>query len=294
MRFLKKPKLNNELLQGLIHRNLDVGDIDDAIRLLESVNYSRLASYWHDYRNSDSNGSFMFNSGTSLETIVRHYEFDRELRLIVFGAIERFEVQLRVAIASTLSTEYDDPFIHLNPTIMKDRSRWAATIARVHKEYASSTEDLARHHKAVYPEYFLPPIWVSVEMATFGGLRHLYQNLSRRADRQRISIRFGMNEGVFESWLAHIETVRNVCAHHARLWNRKFATKPKLPAKIYFGSQMEFNSEPSALSTIYNTILILDYVNRSQQSDRSLKSRVLRLIDDYSIIEASKMGFPEA
>ena len=38
--------------------------------------------------------------------------------------------------------------------------------------------------------------------------------------------------GSFKSWLHNLVYVRNICAHHARLWNRSLGIKPKIMKNI--------------------------------------------------------------
>jgi hypothetical protein len=51
------------------------------------------------------------------------------------------------------------------------------------------------------------------------------------ADKQDISDFFALHHSVFVFWLHTLSYVRNICAHHARLWNREFAIKPEILLK---------------------------------------------------------------
>ena len=45
-----------------------------------------------------------------------------------------------------------------------------------------------------------------------------------------VAARYGLNNGrVFASWLRSLNYLRNVCAHHSRLWNRNIVDQPRLP-----------------------------------------------------------------
>jgi abortive infection bacteriophage resistance protein len=185
-----------------------------------------------------------------------------------------------------------DPFVHLDPTHTKNRGRWANTIARVHSEYVASNEEFARHNKLKYGEYHLPPIWVTVELMTLGGLRHLYQNWSNRPDRQIIAKRYGLEEVVFDSLLEHLETIRNFCAHHSRLWNRHITKTPKLPKNLLVPMKVKFNFEPKAIPNIYNTILLLDYVDNFISGEQKLLPAVEKLLESFPEVDQAQMGFP--
>lgn len=291
MKFEKEALTTEQLVAGLAARNMDVGNHAWATRLLDSINYYRLATYWYQYRVTKESGEHTFQPGTSLQRIHRIYQFDSELRGLLFKSIESFEISFRKQLAAHLALKYD-PFVHLDPTRMKDRKRWANTISRVHNEYAASNEEFARHNKTKYGEYHLPAIWVTVELMTLGGLRHLFQNWAERADRQAIAQCYGLEEPVFDSLIEHLEAIRNICAHHSRLWNRHITKGPKIPKKLSAPTTGQFNHRPQAVPNVYNTIILLDYVEHFISGEQLLFESVANLLDLYPEIEPTQMGFP--
>ena len=291
MKFEKEALSTEQLVATLVERQMNVGDHTWATSILDSINYYRLATYWYEYRITNASGEHTFRPGTSLAHVHRIYQFDSDLRGLLFRAIESFEVSFRKNFASHLALTYE-PFVHLNPTFVKDRGRWANSISRIHSEYHASSEEFARHNKEKYGEYHLPAIWVTVELTTLGGLRHLYQNWANRADRQIIAQKYGLEEAVFDSLIEHLETIRNVCAHHSRLWNKHIAKKPKLPKKLMGTSTGAFNFDSKSLPKIYNTILLLDYVDYFISCKQTLMESVVQLLNLYPEVDRSQMGFP--
>lgn len=259
---------------------------------MNSINYYRLATYWFQHRNTDENGHHIFRQGISLKEIHGLYLFGGELRGLFFKSIESFEISLRTQLAAHLALKHD-PFVHLDPTRMKDRKRWANTISRVHSEYAASNEEFARHNRSKYGEYHLPAIWVTVKLMTLGGLRHLYQNWVERADRQAISQQYGLEETVFDSLLEHLETVRNFCAHHSRLWNLHITKSPKIPRKLPAPLTADFNFRSQALPNVYKTIILLDYVDHFVSGKLMLFESVCKILDSYPEVVPTQMGFPQ-
>lgn len=47
--------------------------------------------------------------------------------------------------------------------------------------------------------------------------------------RASVSENLGVSPVVLESCLVMLNTVRNICTNHGRLWNRTLGTKPKIP-----------------------------------------------------------------
>src|SRR5690606_30859026 len=103
----------------------------------------------------------------------------------------------------------------------KHRNAWAHEIRR-------SRETFFCHFSNNYDEA-LPPLWAAVEVLTFGQLSQWYANSRHSKDRNRVARQFGMDEKIFTSFLHHLTPVRNLCAHHARLWNRELTLLPVLP-----------------------------------------------------------------
>ena len=67
----------------------------------------------------------------------------------------------------------------------------------------------------------LPPVWAVCEVMSLGLLSRWYANLKPMATRTAIASVYGLDQRVFESWLHHLTLIRNACAHHSRLWNRR-------------------------------------------------------------------------
>lgn len=85
-------------------------------------------------------------------------------------------------------------------------------------------EQIRRARKSPFIEHYLNhyqylPIWVGVEVLDFGSISVLYTGLKGR-QQQQISKLYGVNNAkVFASWLRSLNYIRNICAHHGRLWN---------------------------------------------------------------------------
>ena len=70
------------------------------------------------------------------------------------------------------------------------------------------------------------PVWALTELLELGQLSVLYRGL-RQQDAEEIALAFGApTKRIMVSWLASLNYVRNVAAHHARLFNRKLQHAP--------------------------------------------------------------------
>ena len=90
-----------------------------------------------------------------------------------------------------------------------------------------SREDFIKHHK---DNGLIPiPIWVICEVWDFGALATLYEGMLEN-DQNKISRKYGIQNGrIFYKWLQVMGEIRNVCAHHSRLWNRNILNVPTYP-----------------------------------------------------------------
>ena len=77
----------------------------------------------------------------------------------------------------------------------------------------------------------MPPLWVVCEIMSLGHLSTFYQNIKRPHDRNLIAKEYCLDEKVLTSFLHHLSHVRNLCAHHSRIWNRRFTITIRLPKK---------------------------------------------------------------
>ncbi len=74
----------------------------------------------------------------------------------------------------------------------------------------------------------LPPIWIAVEIMSFGDIVRIFRSYDSNLTRE-FSAEIGIPDRVLESWLLSLNYIRNICAHHSRLWNRELSIKPLLP-----------------------------------------------------------------
>ena len=257
MAYSKPWRSYEEQLDMLISRGLAVTDRSKALEYLQRIGYYRLSGYWFPFRERsgplillDQHGRKParkkckettialddFKPGATFENAVRLYVFDKKLRLLAMDALERIEIALRVDISHTLGKL--DPFAYLRPEMFHDafsrevnngrgvtrQHEWLGKHARLIND---SREEFVRHNKA---KYGLPlAIWVACEVWDFGTLSRLYAGM-RVAEQDAISARYGIHSGrVFATWLRSLNYLRNVCAHHGRLWNRNIVDQPKLP-----------------------------------------------------------------
>lgn len=226
-----KPPLSiADQVGKLVVRGLE-GDPAKMTRILESVNYYRLSGYTYPFRDHTNDH---YRPGTSIDLIWNLYTFDQQLRLLCFKAIETFEVFLRKQLSFYHSITTNDPFAYVNVNaadeqkheqFLDDIRRAYTKRGRQGQRVLNSKDDFVIHFFNTYEGDHLP-LWMMVEVVSFGTLVTYYRYYLPQAERETLSNTFGITPSIFNKWLSAVQEVRNICAHHGRLWNRRIRSEP--------------------------------------------------------------------
>jgi abortive infection bacteriophage resistance protein len=288
-----KPALTlDQQIDLLRARGMLISDLAQAKQHLSHINYYRLRAYWLPLEHADpGDGRHAFKPNSEFSSVLACYSFDRALRLLLMDAIERIEISLRTRFAQVLSLRYG-PFAHEESAHFKQHPLWQKSRDELSKEYARSRETFAEHYRNQYPHLPSPPLWVACELMTLGHLSRWLQNLRVPKDRQTIADAYGLDEKVLVSFAHHLTVVRNHCAHHGRVWNRKFAVKMLIPGKKPHGLSTSFH--PAEDRRIYNTLAMLAHLVGVINPTSDWKQRLQTLVQNTPAIDVRDMGFPPA
>ena len=215
---------------------MEICDDEFARRALREIGYYRLSGYSYPYRAVQAETGLLsdnFIEGTTIEKVVKLYRFDQELRAVTGLQLAKIEIVLRVMISHELGRV--DPYIHLSPHKLGKKA-WDKVNVRPTEQYSEwldkyslsvvrSNEDSVIHYKKKYDAIL--PVWVAVHVLDWGGLRLLY-GFARDEQRKAIAQQLNISESQLSSWLHCLNEVRNVCAHHGRLYSRTFPKSPML------------------------------------------------------------------
>lgn len=264
-----------------------VADRDDLIRHLQDVGYYRLSGYWHIHKKHD--GSDKFWEGTTFECVWETYVFDRQFRLVVLDAVERVEVYMRTQLAYLLA-EQTGPFGFLDQANLPrlKRERYERFMAKCHDAYerARGGEPFAKHfHDKYGDKHDLPPYWMLVNVMDFGMVVTLYKGAPVPV-RKAIADDLGVSTKVLDSWLVTVNTVRNICAHHGRLWNRVIGNPPMIPRAKEWHEPFEVRNDK-----IFGTLTVLSYLLERLAPDTGWRDRLLVLVRGLSVRNQGRMGF---
>ena len=287
MRYNKQPTDITTQLAMLKHRGLIVSDEDMAIKQLASISYFRLASYWKLYETDTVTHQFI--NGTRLEDVVSLYNFDKELRTIIFTAIQDIEVALRTRIIHFFSLEHG-AFWFMDATKFNNLSIFNACLENIQNELSRSREEFLQEHFARYDSPSMPPVWKTLEVVSFGNLSKLYANMKDNDVKKKVAKSMGLPKYEYmESWMRSITVLRNCCAHHGRIWNRRYPTMPQMPARLPLAWADTSRVRPMKL---YAQLCVILYLEQSIVPNSNIKDKLLKLLADYPQVSVRRMGFP--
>jgi abortive infection bacteriophage resistance protein len=219
-----KPSLTySQQVDLLKSRGLIVKDHSAAERCLKQVSYYRFSAYCLPFEVS----RHKFKSNVTFEQIAKLYEFDRRLRFLIDEALEIIEITVRAITSHEMAQKYG-PFFHEEAANFYVTFGHEAWVAKVHEEAIRSREVFIAHYKSKYDGFPKLPIWVAVEIMSFGSISLLIDNL-KREDQEILAKQLGLHTTLLMSWLHTFAYVRNICAHHARLWDRRLSIPMKAP-----------------------------------------------------------------
>lgn len=282
MNYLELPHTYQEQVGLLQTSGLGISDKNHAIALLKQIGYYRLNTYGLPFQSKQDR----YNGQTQIEDIERLHNFDRDLRNIYLATVSRIEIPLRTRIAYFLARQYG-PFGYLLETNFSKYFNHSQWLSHVQIELDRSKEIFIQNFKHEYQKQSHGlPLWMLVEVMSFGSLSLLFSGL-KNDDQAEIAMEFSIHCKVLRSWLHCLVYTRNICAHHARFWNRILAIRPLIPKKTE-----EWQSPfPIDNSKVFSIFTITNYLLKEISPDYDLKSKLLELFAHYPSINSSKMGF---
>lgn len=242
-----KPWLSSaDQVRLLQQRGLQITDIAAAELFLGHVNYYRFSGYCLAFESTRHS----FVAGATFDQVLAAYQFDLALRDLITEALEVIEVDLRTAIAQTFGRQHG-AFGHTDPTNFYSAAGHLAWLTRIREEAQRSSELFVTHCARTYAEFPDLPVWMVTEVMSFGALSKMFHQMKKK-DQAAVAGRYGLQAQTLVSWMHHLVYVRNLCAHHSRLWDRSWAIKPQLPAgKDWQAPRVRGNAR------LYSTLLLI-------------------------------------
>jgi abortive infection bacteriophage resistance protein len=302
--YTKRHLSLDEQLELLISRGLNVPNHLRAKQLLGEIGYYKVSGYSYPFRaiSSVDNSGFVkraefFQPDVDFETIIKLYQFDSQLRVLLFQALANFELNLRSFLAYELGKI--DPYFHLHRgnldsrTSNKEHVNWMSFYYR--DKDRSKTKDFVKHFDTRYGGEM--PIWVAIEVMQFGTVKKLLELLSDR-EKSIVAERIGINsKPLFQNLVTSFLDLRNQCSHLSIIWNAKHG--PDLNSfERHWGDKPElFHVDETQKNKLYGKLVALIQISRFLDSASEFPNKIKTLIEAFPAVPVvspeADMGFHE-
>ena len=255
-----------------------IPDREHAAHYLRHIGHHRLSSYWRPFLlQSTHSTDHVFQKGVDFGHVIAYYTFDGYLRSTLTEALGQIEVSARALWAGQLAAEGGEK-AHLNPNLFTGQ------------EYRKNLPELEQSYQRIAergnPDWNDATIWEVTEAMSFGQLSKWYGTVADRQIRRAIAKSYHVNPRILLSILRNLAHLRNICAHHGRLWNRSLRTGLVVPNAV--ASYCNVNAEDQ----LYNRLVIIAFLVGIIDPENYWKSELVDLMDAYRIIDKDRMGFP--
>ncbi len=280
-------------IKQLQSEGLIIPDIAQAAKTLEHIAYYRLRAYWIIFETSADPRKFQ--PKTHFNDILNLYLFDEELRTLILSLIAKIEISLR-ANFSNLSINFNNPHFYLEHSNFKQFDIYIRSLSKTQSSLKNNKDELfIAHYLSKYTIPQLPPVWSVAEILTIGELYHWIINLHDGVLDNIAKIYGFSSREVFISGLERLSIIRNVCAHHNRLWNRVIVKKQLKQVKQKNSLSEALSQDKDSNKTFYGTFCYIIYL--LSQIDVNIVNQVIpqfnSLISKYQI-DLKLMGFPKS
>lgn len=276
----------SEQIEQLERRGLLFSSKEKSEHLLSVISYYRLSGYW--YPLLEDKKKHVFKANATFEAAFDLYKFDRELRQLINCELEKIEVAIRAKMIYHLSLGLDSNWYTQSPNF-RNGYQHKKTLDKIESELHRSDEEFIQEFRKNYSDEF-PPCWMTFEITSFGTLSMLYSALNPGKLKRDVATSFGLSDKVFQSWIHSIVYLRNVCAHHSRLWNRDLRIQPIRPRNTR--NPWLSNDQIRNDKTFFILSMLL-YLLNTINPKHTFVSRLKELLTKYPNSDVRAMGFPE-
>lgn len=305
--YIKKPLSIKTQVSRLENRGLIIDDENLAGDYLSNISYYRLRAYTYPFQNNiDSEADHCFlRDDIHFKDIIDLYCFDRRLRSLIFNAIEKIEVALRTKIVQIYSETTGNSHWYEDESLFKDKYfsnnddektyLYDILYDDIEHEVDRSNEDFIKHYKSKYSNPETLPAWMTLEVISFGTLSRLYELLKKDDNKKMVAKLFGLNKiDILENWMHALSNLRNCCAHHSRVWNRRFIVNILLPTNadhLFLDRDTISKVKRNKLFAYLCCIkYILDIISPNNSFHKNLKELIA---NGGKLLSLKDMGFPE-
>ncbi|MDE6753061.1 MAG: Abi family protein [Muribaculaceae bacterium] len=286
----KKPIPVDEQINLLECKGMEFYDRAFASHVLSIIGYYRFSGYAYPFRNKIDNSGFV--DDTSFEKVYSIYEFDRSLKSLLFSYLGRIEIAFRTLIIDKFSVGTETALWYADSDNFTNKVECEEFLANLQYDMEDSREDFIQHFRDTYRDEF-PPAWIALQIVSFGALIKLFRNFNNKDLQIQVAKNFGCDSlDRFISWMNTLVYLRNICSHHARLWNRPIKKRPEA---YNFGIRNKRWSQQD-LAKLYYSVCVIGSLLKGILPSNTFKKKLANLFNVYPFVDSTKskfLGFPK-
>lgn len=228
-----KPFLSVEQqLQKLRDNGLTLTDEDLALArpLLHDHNYYRLSGYFRYFQINPAAGNNRFEASAKFGDIRDAYLFDQQLARKLYEGLAEFEVVFRSQLAYLMGQSSGPTGYLFEETYEYRKGARNTLLKRIEQDLDQSTERFVKHYQNRGEPM---PVWAAVEALSLGTTSKMYGLIDDvEGVLKPLATRFDLKHHHAARVFRAMTVLRNVCAHHGRIWNRSHGVELEAPRKV--------------------------------------------------------------
>ena len=141
----------------------------------------------------------------------------------------------------------------------------------------------------------MPPSWMALEVVSFGSLSRLYELLVKDDQKKAVAKELGLNKvDILENWMHAFSNLRNCCAHHSRIWNRRFIVNMQLPTNADYTFLDRNTIASTKRNKLFAYLCCIKYILDIVSPDNDFLANLQALISQGGpLLSLKDMGFPD-
>jgi abortive infection bacteriophage resistance protein len=227
-----------------------------------------------------------YKEGTSFDNVIRLYDFDRKLRTEILAALEEIEIAVRTAVSNYHAVKYG-ALGYLNADSFDRRHNHRVFMNKIERMVDKNSDLIfVRHHNKKYGGAL--PLWVMMELFSFGTLTFFYQDMNMVDKKDIANYYFKLDYRFAENWFENLSALRNHCAHYNRLYGNSLPDGLR-PAEITEPREYEMGT------SLFDYILAIKHLHKRDALWGSRFAAALeKLFAEYDDIAFPfVLGFPD-
>ena len=219
---VKVFKTIEEQIQILQNKGMIIEDYDLARDILIRENYFFISGYRHLFLKSPRDKNFI--NGTTFRELYAVFNFDRQIRNIIFKNLLIVENNMKSIFSYQLSKKYgyrESDYLKVsNFSSDSEKSRQVNDLLKKMKRQirVNGGQHTATSH--YISNYGYIPMWVVVKVLSFGIVSELY-TIMKKEDQESISSIYKISVENLVVYMPILANFRNLCAHEDILYNHK-------------------------------------------------------------------------